>query len=291
MLSAAVWAYACGDGATEPPPRDSPQPTVISVLPQHTRLAVRDATVQLSAQVRDQSGQVMADVAVSWSSNDALVASVDGSGLVTAVANGTATITAAAGSAAGRATVVVLDSPDRAVLRALYNATDGPNWIDADNWLTDTPLGEWYGVETNQAGRVMGLDLSGQWDGDRQVPIPHGLSGSIPRELGNLPHLVSLDLGVNHLTGSIPAALGNLAQLRHLDLTRNNLTKAIPPELGNLARLTVLALGGNALAGEIPGGLGNLVDLTELYLGKQPDGLDPNGARQPRQPHAPVPQR
>ena len=187
MLSAAVWAYACGDGATEPPPRDSPQPTVISVLPRETRLAVRGATVQLSAQVRDRSGQVMADVAVSWSSNDALVASVDGSGLVTAVANGTATITAAAGSASGRATVVVFDSSDRAVMAALYDAMDGPNWVDAENWLTDTPLREWYGVETNQAGRVVGLDLSGQWDGDRQVPIPHGLSGWIPRELGSPP--------------------------------------------------------------------------------------------------------
>ena len=265
-LSAALWAYACGDGATEPPPRDPQQPTVISVLPQTARLGVRGATVQLRAQVRDQWDRVMADVAVSWSSNDASVASVDGSGLVTAVANGTATITAAAGSASGRATVVVLDSPDRAVLAALYNATDGPNWVDADNWLTDAPLGEWYGVETNQAGRVVDLDLSGNWDGDRQVPIPHGLSGSIPRELGDLPYLVSLDLGVNHLTGSIPTALGNLAQLQSLDLTRNNLTGAIPAELGSLARLTVLALGGNALTGEIPAGLGNLADLTQLYL-------------------------
>lgn len=265
-LSTALWAYACGDGATEPPPREPPRPTVVTVLPQNARLAVQGATVQLSARVRDQWAQVMPDVAVSWSTSDELVAAVDGSGLVTAVANGTATITAAAGSAAGRATVMVLDSPDRLVLEALYNATDGPNWADADNWLTDAPLGEWYGVETNQVGRVVDLDLSGQWDGERQVPIPHGLSGSIPRELGDLPYLVSLDLGLNHLTGPIPPTLGNLAQLGYLGLTRNNLTGAVPPELGSLTRLTVLALGGNALAGEIPGELGNLANLTGLYL-------------------------
>ena len=265
-LSAALWAYACGDGATEPPPRDPPRPTVISVLPQHARLAVQGATVQLSARVRDQWAQVMADVAVAWSSSDELVASVDGSGLVTAVANGTATITAAAGSASGRATVVVLDSPDRLVLEALYNATDGPNWSDANNWLTDAPLAEWYGVATNPTGRVVDVDLSGRWDGEAQVPIPHGLSGSIPRELGNLPYLASLDLGLNHLTGPIPTELGNLAQLGYLGLTRNNLTGAIPLELGRLTRLTVLALGGNALAGEIPEELGNLASLTGLYL-------------------------
>ena len=262
--AAALWAYACGDGPADPPPPDSAQPTVIAVLPHETWLAVRGATVQLSAQVRDQWARVMADVAVSWSSNDPLVAAVDESGLVTAVASGTATIMAAAGSASGRATVVVF--PDRAVLAALYNATDGPSWVDADQWLTDTPLGDWYGVKTNQARRVVDLDLSGRWSGEGRLSIPHGLSGSMPAELGTLGHLVSLDFHLNHLTGPIPAELGNLPQLRYLDLGRNNLTEAIPADLGNLTSLDVLALGGNALTGGIPGGLGNLVNLTELYL-------------------------
>ena len=29
---------------------------------------------------------------------------------------------------------------------ALYDATAGPNWANSDNWLTDNPLGESYGV-------------------------------------------------------------------------------------------------------------------------------------------------
>ena len=206
-LSATLWAYACGDGATEPPPPDSPQPTVISVLPQTTQLSVRGATVQLRAQVRDQRARVMADVAVSWSSNDPPVASVDGSGLVTAIGNGTATITATAGSASGRATVVVLESPDRAVLVALYNAMDGPNWVDAENWLTDMPLGDWYGVDTDDNGRVVSLDLRGRWDSEAGLPIPHRLSGSIPPEVGSLANLANLDLGLNNLTGPIPPEL------------------------------------------------------------------------------------
>ena len=37
---------------------------------------------------------------------------------------------------------------DREALVAFYNATDGPNWTNSDNWLSDEPLGEWYGVET-----------------------------------------------------------------------------------------------------------------------------------------------
>ena len=278
-LSATLWAYACGDGATDPPPPDSAQPVLVVVAPQFTRLAALGATAQLSVLVRDQRARVMTGVAVAWSSSDPAVASVDASGLVTAVADGAATITATAGAVSGRATVEVVEITERAALAALYTAADGPNWVNADNWGTDAPLGDWYGVQTDDAGRVEALDLRGRWDSEARLPIPHGLSGFIPPELGYLPHLVSLDLGNNHLTGSIPSELGTLANLRYLGFTRNNLTGAIPPALGNLTSLEVLALGGNDLTGTIPGGLRNLVNLTALYLwgndltGSIPPGL------------------
>ena len=55
---------------------------------------------------------------------------------------------------------VAVEGPaaDRAALVALYNATDGPNWEKSDNWLSDEPLSEWYGITTNIAGRVTGWD-------------------------------------------------------------------------------------------------------------------------------------
>ena len=265
-LSAAVWAYACGDGATDPPPPDPPRPVIVVVVPQNTQLSARGATVQLRAQVRDQKSRVMSDVAVSWASGDPSVATVDRSGLVTAGDNGTATITATVGSVSGRATVVVLESPDRAVLVEFYNALGGPNWVDAESWLSDQHLGDWYGVDTDDNGRVVSLNLRGEWDSEAGLPIPHGLSGSIPPEVGNLASLANLDLGYNNLTGPIPPELGNLTNLRRISFTRNNLTGTIPPELGNLGRLTLLALGGNALGGETPAELGNLASLTQLYL-------------------------
>ena len=52
------------------------------------------------------------------------------------------------------------DDPDRGVLVALYNATDGDNWTVRTNWLSDRPVGEWYGVTTDGDGRVTGLALS-----------------------------------------------------------------------------------------------------------------------------------
>ena len=108
-LSAALWAYACGDGTTEPPPSppDPPRPTTVTVSPATAELVALGATVQLSAEVRDQTGQVMAGATVTWASSAASVATVSSTGLVTAVDNGTATITATAGSVSGMATVTV----------------------------------------------------------------------------------------------------------------------------------------------------------------------------------------
>src|SRR5690606_27475925 len=53
--------------------------------------------------------------AVDWSTSDADVVTVDASGLVTAVADGTATITATSGEASGHATITVVSTkPPRA---------------------------------------------------------------------------------------------------------------------------------------------------------------------------------
>ena len=162
---------------------------------------------------------------------------------------------------------------DRNVLIALYNATDGANWHTNENWLSDAPIGEWYGVTTDNNGRVTGLDLSNGHPlsftpiAALLADLGNRLDGEIPSGwLGNLANLTHLDLGGNALTGAIPVELGNLANLTHLDLRWNALTGAIPAELGNLANLTHLDLRGNALTGAIPAELGNLANLTHLDL-------------------------
>ena len=143
---------------------------------------------------------------------------------------------------------------DRAALVALYNATDGPNWNNNRNWLSDKPLDQWYGV-TVQNGRVTRLFL-----GDNQM------TGPIPSELGNLANLQELNLRYNQLTGPIPPELGNLANLEVLFLLANQLTGPIPPELGNLANLEWLSFSGNQLRGSIPSELGKLANLEWLIL-------------------------
>ena len=79
----------------------------VTVTPATVELTALGATVQLSAQVLDQNGQAMTGAAVVWSSGSVTIATVDDSGLVTAVGNGMATVTATSGSASGNATVTV----------------------------------------------------------------------------------------------------------------------------------------------------------------------------------------
>ena len=269
-LCAALWTYACGDGATEPPPPapDPPRPASVAVAPATVQLTALGATEQLTAEVRDQNGNAMAGAAVSWSSSANAVATVSNAGLVTAAGNGRATITATAGSASGSATVTVAENPDRAALVALYEATDGPNWVNNENWLTGAPLGEWYGVGTDASERVVRLDLGGRWDSEARDFMLHGLTGLIPSELGDLARLESLRLEHNQLSGPIPPELGNLANLEVLDLDRNNLSGPIPTEFGRLSSLEVLSIEWNNLSGPIPPELGDLPSLERLSLGR-----------------------
>ncbi len=192
---------------------------------------------------------------------------------------------------------------DRDILTALYDATGGPDWAANENWLTDAPLAEWHGVETNEQGRVKVLRLAnnalagpipaelGQlaeltdlflWNNDLRGPIPPelgqlarlrhlflwyaNLEGPIPPELGRLGELQSLELGFNDLTGHIPRELAALTSLTSLALPGNALTGPIPPELGDLATLRYLRLDFNALTGPVPAQLGNLSNLEELSL-------------------------
>ncbi len=153
---------------------------------------------------------------------------------------------------------------DRDALVALYNATGGDNWTNNDDWLTEAPLNEWYGVTTDNSGRVTGLDLDGELV--TLYGLGNNLTGAIPVALGDLTSLKELSLSGNSLTRTIPGSLGNLSNLEILTISRNNLTGTIPSSLGNLNNLTWLSLSDNSLTGTIPSSLGNLNNLTWLSL-------------------------
>ncbi len=138
-------------------------------------------------------------------------------------------------------------------LVAFYNSTDGDNWANNDDWLTD-PISSWHGIAIS-GGHVQELNLS--WN---------ALNGNLPPEIGNLGELKELSMSQNSLNGAIPATLGNLSNLQNLSFRGNNLTGSIPSTLGGLFQLELLDLGGNELTGSIPTELSDLADLKYLIL-------------------------
>ena len=96
------------------------------ISPESSTLVAVGETVQLTARVLDQNGWAMTQAAVTWSVSEASVASVDGTGLVTAVANGTANVTAAAGGASGSASVTVRQQAVELLVSPAADTLDAP---------------------------------------------------------------------------------------------------------------------------------------------------------------------
>lgn len=155
---------------------------------------------------------------------------------------------------------------ERESLMAIFNALDGENWTNNDNWGSDRPLNEWSGISTDQSGRVMLIDLR-----------DNNLRGTIPDEIGDFEHLLGLDLSSNpNLTGSIPETIGNLTQLRSLIINRHRLSGNLPDSMRNLVNLERWCMNGevdpqtaetmSGIDGVFPQWIGELTKMIEFDL-------------------------
>ncbi|MEO8222700.1 MAG: Ig-like domain-containing protein, partial [Specibacter sp.] len=88
----------------------APTVTALTVTPATVSMGPGDSTV-LTAKLTYSDGSTGPATAVAWTSSNSLVAAVDGAGTVTAVAPGTATITAAQSGISGTSTVTVTARP------------------------------------------------------------------------------------------------------------------------------------------------------------------------------------
>ena len=186
---------------------------------------------------------------------------------------------------------------DSLELVAFYQAMDGSNWTNNANWLVPGQhVATWYGVSTDSAGFVTGIDLfnnnlTGQLDDlafprlrelsvhfnqiTGEVPDFSGLpeleilklsnnpfSGEIP-EFTQLPNLTELRLSLCGFTGTVPSYSGS-PNLVNLFLSYNQLTGVVP-EFSDLTKLEDLQLNNNLLTGSIPD-LNHLKSLRSLSL-------------------------
>ena len=99
----ALLVVACGGGgttgpSTPPPPPPPPMPTTLAITQGPGPGVEVGDVVQLAAETRDEDGQLMGGRSYSWASSAPAVATVSGTGRVTARSPGTTTISVATGS-------------------------------------------------------------------------------------------------------------------------------------------------------------------------------------------------
>ncbi|XP_017984240.1 PREDICTED: probable LRR receptor-like serine/threonine-protein kinase At3g47570 [Theobroma cacao] len=98
-----------------------------------------------------------------------------------------------------------------------------------------------------------------------------GISGSVPKDLGNLKNLEWFNIGDNYfgngkISGNIPDEIGNLVGLNLLDMRITAPTGTLPTSIGKLQNLERLFIGWNNFFGEIPSFIGNFSRLFDLQL-------------------------
>jgi uncharacterized protein YjdB len=114
MWALVAAALGCGGGGDSPPA--PPKVSSVTVTAVAAQVEV-GATVQFTAAAKDAKGASMG-ASFTWNSASPTVASVDGGGVVTGIAPGTANITATADGVSGSASITVIPVPVIAVLIA-----------------------------------------------------------------------------------------------------------------------------------------------------------------------------
>ncbi|CAI9261965.1 unnamed protein product [Lactuca saligna] len=173
--------------------------------------------------------------------------------------------------------ISALNSDGILLLSFKYSVLSDPLSV-LDNWNYDdlTPCA-WRGVTCE--------DFSGSGTPESlmvvSLVLPNShLLGSIPQDLGMIPHLRSLDLSNNSLNGSLPPSIFNSSELETLSLSSNVIAGDLPRLISGLKSLKLLNLSDNAFAGKLPESLASLKNLTSISLknnyfsGSVPGGFD-----------------
>ena len=180
--------------------------------------------------------------------------------------------------------------PERSALRAFYDAAEGGGWTHRENWCSDKPLGEWYGVETDAEGHVTALRLA-----------KNNLAGTVSWEIAKLTKLRHLDLSWNALEGPISVndgkghsitCLDDLIELETIDLSHNCIEGGYLPDWAKLNRLQYINLSFNKITSWVATWAhlfqsGRPIDLilNNNYLyGKIPDVIQKPSSVEPHRP-------
>jgi uncharacterized protein YjdB len=160
-----AFAFACGDGPMMQPP-STPVVASVEITPASVSFDALGAGAQLTAEAKDGSGSTISGKSFTWASSDASVANVDNTGLVSAVNNGSTTITATTDGVQGSSAVTVQ--------QVVAQVEVTPDVITLDlmgtGQLTAEPQ-DWLGNE------VMGSSI--QWESSDRLVVEVFDDGSI----------------------------------------------------------------------------------------------------------------
>ncbi|PKV51938.1 Leucine-rich repeat (LRR) protein [Aquimarina sp. MAR_2010_214] len=174
--------------------------------------------------------------------------------------------------------VCSVSAREKQALVDFYTQTGGTSWTTKTNWLTDTPVCNWYGV-TVVKGKVTEIklgnnNLTGSLSTSvvaltnlKQLDLSgNQLEGEIPIEIIQLTNLEQIILSNNNFIGNLPKELGQLTQLKQLELSNNQFSGNVPVEFAQLTNLEGLKINDNKLSGSIPTGLAQLVGFKNFDL-------------------------
>jgi hypothetical protein len=153
-----------------------------------------------------------------------------------------------------RVAIATVPNSEYLLLRAIYNGTNGAQWVSNTGWVQNNPADvcSWYGITCNPSGtNVLRIELSGK-----------RLIGTLPPSLEALLELEVFDVSDNFLEGALPSLTG-LVKLKAFDAQSNNLFFSIPP-LSGLTSLEDFRVNTNGLSGPIPP-LRNLPNLKQFH--------------------------
>ena len=114
------------------------------------------------------------------------------------------------------------DISEAALLETIYKTTYGESWTRSDNWCSDRPLSEWYGITTDSEGNVTSINLEN-----------NNLSGSLTMYLSSFAKLTDFNVNNNPIESISISGNDNIRELELKSCVKSSL------RLGNFDAVTI----------------------------------------------------
>lgn len=114
------------------------------------------------------------------------------------------------------------DISEASLLKTIYKTTNGDNWTRSDNWCSDRPLSEWYGITTDSEGNVTSINLEN-----------NNLSGSLTMYLSSFAKLTDFNVNNNPIESISISGNDNIRELELKSCVKSRLN------LGNFDSVTI----------------------------------------------------